>query len=35
MTKRVIVVNFEVSSQAYQAFSNVKKAHIERKIKGE
>lgn len=35
MTKRVIVVNFEVSSQAYQAFSNVKKAHIERRIKGE
>lgn len=35
MTKRVIVINFEVSSQAYQAFSTVKKAHIERKIKGE
>lgn len=35
MTKRVIVVNFEVSSQAYQAFSTVKKAHMERKIKGE
>lgn len=35
MTKRVIVVNFAVNSEAYQAFSMVKKGHLERQIKGE
>ncbi|MDT2757803.1 DUF1269 domain-containing protein [Enterococcus asini] len=35
MTKRVIVMNFEVESQAYQAFSEIKKMAIARQIKGE
>lgn len=35
MTKRVIVMNFEVESQAYQGFSELKKLAAEGQIKGE
>ena len=35
MPKRVIVMKFEVNSEAYQAFSEVKKLHVARAIKGE
>ena len=35
MSKRVIIMNFEIESQAYQAFSEVKKLYTERQIKGE
>ena len=35
MSKRVIVMNFDASAKAYQAFSEVKRMHMERKIKGE
>lgn len=35
MSKRVIIMNFEVESQAYQAFSEIKKLYIEKKIHGE
>ncbi|WP_122645009.1 DUF1269 domain-containing protein [Enterococcus mediterraneensis] len=35
MTKRVIVMNFEVESQAYQAFSEIKKIAMRGEIKGE
>lgn len=35
MTKRVIVLNFDISSQAYQAFSKIKKLHLSQEIKGE
>lgn len=35
MTKRVIVMNFEVESQAYQAFSEIKKMAMTGQIKGE
>lgn len=35
MSKRVIVVDFTENAKAYQAFSEVKKAHLARKIKGE
>lgn len=35
MTKRVIVLNFEISSQAYQAFSEIKKLHLGKEIVGE
>ncbi|MBP1045811.1 DUF1269 domain-containing protein [Enterococcus sp. BWM-S5] len=35
MSKRVIIMNFDVESQAYQAFSEVKKLHVGRQIKGE
>lgn len=35
MSKRVIVMNFEIESQAYQAFSQVKKLVLQKKIKGE
>lgn len=35
MTKRIIVANFEYNSQAYEAFSKVKKAHLAKQIKGE
>ncbi|MEQ7178445.1 MULTISPECIES: DUF1269 domain-containing protein [Enterococcus] len=35
MNKRVIILNFDVESQAYQAFSEIKKFHATRKIKGE
>lgn len=35
MTKRIIVANFEYNSQAYEAFSKVKKIHSLRQIKGE
>ena len=35
MHKRVIILNFPVESQAYQAFSEIKKFHAARSIKGE
>lgn len=35
MPKRVIVMNFEADSKAYQAFSEVKRLHAERAVKGE
>lgn len=35
MSKRVIIMNFDVESQAYQAFSEIKKLYAERQIKGE
>ncbi|MGX7131864.1 DUF1269 domain-containing protein [Enterococcus songbeiensis] len=35
MTKRVIVMNFEVTSQAYQAFSEIKKLAAQGAVKGE
>ncbi|MDA9470362.1 DUF1269 domain-containing protein [Enterococcus sp. 5H] len=35
MSKRVIITHFEVESQAYQAFSEIKKLYAERQIKGE
>ncbi|MGM0230071.1 hypothetical protein IGJ28_002161 [Enterococcus sp. AZ091] len=35
MAKRVIVMNFNANSEAFQAFSEVKRMHMERKIKGE
>ena len=35
MSKRVIIMNFDVESQAYQAFSELKRLHTERQIKGE
>ncbi|WP_086347643.1 DUF1269 domain-containing protein [Candidatus Enterococcus clewellii] len=35
MSKRVIIMNFDVESQAYQAFSEIKKLHAGRQIKGE
>ncbi|BDP53468.1 hypothetical protein EfmJHP35_13920 [Enterococcus faecium] len=35
MSKRVIILNFQVESQAYQAFSEIKKLHAVRSIKGE
>lgn len=35
MTKKVIVMNFKVNSEAYQAFSEVKKMHVSRQLKGE
>lgn len=35
MNKRVIILNFPVESQAYQAFSEIKKLHATRSIKGE
>ncbi|MEI5992497.1 DUF1269 domain-containing protein [Candidatus Enterococcus mansonii] len=35
MSKRVIIMHFEVESQAYQAFSEIKKLYVEKKVKGE
>ncbi|MGC6767692.1 DUF1269 domain-containing protein [Enterococcus sp. LJL51] len=35
MSKRVIIMNFEIESQAYQAFSEIKKLYTAREIKGE
>ena len=35
MAKKVIVLHFEVESQAYQAFSKIRQLHMERKIKGD
>lgn len=35
MSKRVIIMHFEVESQAYQAFSEIKKLYAEKQIKGE
>ena len=35
MSKRVIVMNFKVSSESYQAFSEVKQLVMNRKLKGE
>ena len=35
MTKRVIILNFDVESKSYQAFSGIKKLQVEQKIKGE
>ncbi|MFD2305684.1 DUF1269 domain-containing protein [Enterococcus termitis] len=35
MSKRVIIMHFEVESQAYQAFSEIKKLYVEKQIKGE
>lgn len=35
MSKRVIIMNFELESQSYQAFSRVKRLAAEQKIKGE
>lgn len=35
MSKRVIIMHFEVESQAYQAFSEAKKLVVEKQIKGE
>ncbi|MBV7390165.1 DUF456 domain-containing protein [Enterococcus alishanensis] len=35
MEKRVIIMNFEISSQAYEAFSKVKKMHMSREVKGD
>ncbi len=35
MGKRVIILNFDVASKAYQAFSEIKKLHTGRQLKGE
>lgn len=35
MSKRVIIMHFEIESQAYQGFSEIKKLYAERQIKGE
>lgn len=35
MTKRIIVAKFEYQSQAYEAFSKVKRIHLAKQIKGE
>lgn len=35
MPKRVIVINFTENAKAYQAFSEVKRAHLSGKIRGE
>ncbi|WP_321384027.1 DUF1269 domain-containing protein [uncultured Enterococcus sp.] len=35
MSKRVIIMNFDVESQAYQAFSEIKRLHMEKQLKGE
>lgn len=35
MSKRVIVMNFEVASESYQAFSEVKQLVLKRELKGE
>ena len=35
MSKRVIILNFPVERQAYQAFSEIKRLHASRAIKGE
>ncbi|MBL1230939.1 DUF1269 domain-containing protein [Enterococcus sp. BWB1-3] len=35
MSRRVIIMNFKVESQAYQAFSELKRLYAERQIKGE
>lgn len=35
MEKRVIIMNFETDSQAYEAFSKAKKLHMTRQFKGE
>lgn len=32
MSKRVIILNFQVESQAYQAFSEIKKLHAVRSM---
>ncbi|WEG72650.1 DUF1269 domain-containing protein [Vagococcus intermedius] len=35
MTKKIIVVNFDIESKSYQAFSEIKKMHLAKEIKGE
>lgn len=35
MTKRIIIMNFDIESKSYQAFSEIKKMQAERQIKGE
>lgn len=35
LSKRVIILTFDIESQAYQAFSEIKKMHATRQIKGE
>ncbi|WP_407855794.1 DUF1269 domain-containing protein [Enterococcus hailinensis] len=35
MEKRVIIMNFDVESKAYEAFSKAKKLHMSRALKGE
>ncbi|CAM3317375.1 DUF1269 domain-containing protein [Vagococcus fessus] len=35
MSRRVIVLNFDIESKAYQAFSEIKKLHVSKQIKGE
>ena len=35
MTKRIIIMNFDIESKSYQAFSEIKKMQAERQLKGE
>ncbi|OJG73350.1 hypothetical protein RV11_GL001130 [Enterococcus phoeniculicola] len=35
MSKRVILLTFDIESQSYQAFSEIKKLHVSREIKGD
>jgi uncharacterized membrane protein len=35
MAKKVLILNFEEESKAYQAFSEIKKLHVEKQLKGE
>ncbi|MGX7419113.1 DUF1269 domain-containing protein [Carnobacterium gallinarum] len=35
MSNNVIIMNFDSESKSYQAFSEIKKLHVEKKIKGE
>lgn len=35
MSKKVIILHFEVESQAYQAFSKIRQLHTERQLKGD
>lgn len=35
MSKRVIILDFDIESKPYQAFSEIKKLHVKRQIKGE
>lgn len=35
MRKRVIILDFDIESKPYQAFSEIKKLHVQKRIKGE
>lgn len=35
MAKRIIIMNFDIESKSYQAFSEIKKMQAERQLKGE